>query len=321
MEEVYTQYLPFGKICCTCKEFLLFENFNQSNSTKDGYRKQCQECRRKQDKINREKAKLKPDYVEKCKGSIQCQRCGEWREVKYLRSAKSKGSDCFKCNSEKSKAYLSQPHIKAIYSIRSRAQVLKQGGIPKSDNWKGKTGELNPHWKSGLPICMDCGKGISIRTAKRCKKCAGKSRILEVHQSWIRNLPDCLDCGKKLSAYGTKRCPDCYHAFRTGENHPLWKGGVTSASRKERASKEYREWRNAVLKRDKLACLLCGKLGGKRGKGLHVHHKKEWVNYKELRFEVDNGATLCGDCHEFKAHNGNWYVPPINWDELVKEYG
>lgn len=313
MEEVYTQYLPFGKICCTCKEFLLFENFNQSNSTKDGYRKQCQECRRVKDKEARESAKLRPDYDEKRKGVIQCKRCGGWREVKCLRATKSKGSDCFKCNSEKSKAFRAKPEIKAKYIENGQKQAIASGKILRPERHKLIKATRTPRGKK--PHCKDCNKVISYGCL-RCVKCANKLKTGENNNKWVGGLPKCLDCGKQLSAYETKRCPTCYHLLRRGEKHPNWKGGITSPSKKERAVNETRLWSKNVLRRDKFTCQLCGQVGGK----LNAHHKKEWSNYKELRFDIDNGVTLCKECHLHKAHRGAWRNIPTDWDELVKEY-
>jgi len=56
-----------------------------------------------------------------------------------------------------------------------------------------------------------------------------------------------------------------------------------------------------VFKRDNWICQKCGQKGGK----LHPHHIKHFADYPELRFEVDNGITLCRDCHKTK-HNHNF---------------
>lgn len=61
----------------------------------------------------------------------------------------------------------------------------------------------------------------------------------------------------------------------------------------ERLSKEYREWRFAVLARDNNACVKCNDTNE-----LHAHHIKPFSKHKNLRYNVDNGETLCRRCHE-----------------------
>lgn len=60
----------------------------------------------------------------------------------------------------------------------------------------------------------------------------------------------------------------------------------------DRNSKEVRHWRKAVLKRDEHKCVRCG-----NEDNLEVHHIAQWSDYPELRLEVDNGETLCNNCH------------------------
>lgn len=83
----------------------------------------------------------------------------------------------------------------------------------------------------------------------------------------------------------------------SGENHWNWKGGITPENQKGRNSTEAHKWRKAVFERDNYTCQICGKRGGK----LNAHHKMPWAKYKEYRFDVDNGVTLCEACHK-KVH-------------------
>lgn len=58
---------------------------------------------------------------------------------------------------------------------------------------------------------------------------------------------------------------------------------------------EYKNWRRAVLMRDKSRCVVCGR---GRPARLEVDHIHSWSKHPELRFDVDNGQTLCHSCHK-----------------------
>lgn len=59
-------------------------------------------------------------------------------------------------------------------------------------------------------------------------------------------------------------------------------------------------WRKSVFKRDNYQCTECG-----TKEKLQAHHIDRWIDSPMLRVVVDNGVTLCSDCHK-KAHNGNF---------------
>lgn len=80
-----------------------------------------------------------------------------------------------------------------------------------------------------------------------------------------------------------------------GENHPNYKdGGVGYSERnKDMGRAEYKEWRRLVFVRDDFTCQICQD----KGKRLHAHHIEQWSKNAELRYEVNNGLTLCVECH------------------------
>ena len=80
-----------------------------------------------------------------------------------------------------------------------------------------------------------------------------------------------------------------------GEKHWNWKGGLTDLNHKVRNRIEFRLWREAVFARDNWTCQKCKK----RGVKIHAHHIKSLAQNPELRFALDNGITLCLECHKF----------------------
>lgn len=85
---------------------------------------------------------------------------------------------------------------------------------------------------------------------------------------------------------------DLYTA-KKGKYSANWKGGVSDENHRIRTSKEYREWRAKVFQRDKFTCQICGQVGGE----LNAHHIKHFSKDKANRLNVDNGITLCAECH------------------------
>ena len=98
-----------------------------------------------------------------------------------------------------------------------------------------------------------------------------------------------------------------------GENNPNWKGGKTKLSSKIRSSAEYSFWRMSVFKRDFFTCQHCGAKNKKGEKYIfdadHIYpfskilddfnitSIEEAISCEKL-WDIDNGRTLCRDCHK-----------------------
>ena len=93
-----------------------------------------------------------------------------------------------------------------------------------------------------------------------------------------------------------RQCPKCGLKRRSKENHYKYNPLLTQEEREKRDmfNGEIRKWRDKVYKRDNYTCQSCNKKGGK----INSHHIYSWDKYKEKRFDVDNGITLCEDCHK-----------------------
>ncbi len=56
----------------------------------------------------------------------------------------------------------------------------------------------------------------------------------------------------------------------------------------------YTRWRKAVMLRDGYRCKKCGK----KRLALNAHHIKKWADFPTMRYMVNNGITLCYNCHK-----------------------
>lgn len=127
-----------------------------------------------------------------------------------------------------------------------------------------------------------CGKLIQ-RRSDTCKSCwqVGLTRPYiagEKNHRWIGGKPNCGRCNKEMSLYRptTGICMECKMKNCLG-----------------RTSTRYILWRKEVFDRDGYTCQECGIRGGV----LNADHIKSWAYYPELRFDRNNGRTLCIDCH------------------------
>lgn len=82
--------------------------------------------------------------------------------------------------------------------------------------------------------------------------------------------------------------------FNSGENNLMWNPNLTNEERLlKRNYPEYIEFVKRVLNRDNYICQCCGVHSNK----LEVHHLDGYSWCKEKRLNVDNGISLCNDCH------------------------
>lgn len=142
-------------------------------------------------------------------------------------------------------------------------------------------------------------RGVYIRTEETRKKRSILAKEKGFKPPSRLGIPNSEEQKNKISKAmtGFKRSPENRENMRKsrlGEKSHLWEGGKTSQAMKIRNSLEYRLWRESVFKRDNWTCIWCGKRGGK----LNADHIKPFSLFPELRFAIDNGRTLCLDCHK-----------------------
>lgn len=69
-------------------------------------------------------------------------------------------------------------------------------------------------------------------------------------------------------------------------------------------SPEYKLWRKKVYTRDSHKCQWPNCNSKKR---LNAHHIKTWANFPALRFDTNNGITLCYEHHKMIRGNESYY--------------
>lgn len=96
--------------------------------------------------------------------------------------------------------------------------------------------------------------------------------------------------------------------INAGNKNPAWKGGI--AFRKTNEHKhlcaKYRSWMFAVKKRDGWKCKISNNdCDGK----LEAHHILRWSEYPELRYDINNGITLCHSHHPRRREEEKRLIP------------
>lgn len=186
-----------------------------------------------------------------------------------------------------------------LYKARVGNCVICNSEYRATNDFKGREQKYCSRacWSNRAPklikICLKCNCEILTYDTRQkyCSKvCAGKARI---------GLSLSQDTKLKMSNASKGRIP--VNVFKAGKEHPFWNEDRTD--QRERKTPEYKEWRILVLKRDNYQCQICGERPGK-GKRivLDVDHIKGFAQYPEHRVDINNGRTLCRDCHK-KTHN------------------
>lgn len=121
--------------------------------------------------------------------------------------------------------------------------------------------------------------------------------------SWNKGKSHSEEHKKNLSKNSARRWDTPWNKWKPfgavrWENNPMWKWWITPENQRIRGSLEYSLRRKACFERDNFTCQKCGQNGGY----LHAHHINNFADFHELRLAIDNGITLCKECHK-QFHN------------------
>lgn len=181
----------------------------------------------------------------------------------------------------------------------------------KAANYRGRTATI---------LCANCGR--ETKKAKRfverfeksfcdrncqieyyrqhTEQVSGKNsprwRKITKSCEWCRKTYETWPSTKDETRFCSMECRNNWQSeMMSGENHYNWNGGTTVERSLDMASREYKQWRTAVFERDGYTCQKCG---DRKGGNLRAHHIKSWIEFPEQRHSVENGVTLCENCHK-----------------------
>lgn len=118
---------------------------------------------------------------------------------------------------------------------------------------------------------------------------------------------ECEVCGYKFQSNWSKLkigrgCKQCAYKKRIGAGNPSYNPNLTDEERSMRRlylrGESMIKFREGVFKRDNYTCQICKKRGNK----LNAHHLNGYHWFLEGRYDVNNGVTLCENCHK-KFHD------------------
>lgn len=102
-----------------------------------------------------------------------------------------------------------------------------------------------------------------------------------------------------------------------------WDGFIKTDNEIARKSVLYQEWRKSVFDRDDYTCRCCGNRTCNGNQVvLHAHHIENFHNANDLRFDIDNGISLCDKCHSQRYPDSfhSKYGTRNNTREQLDEY-
>ena len=141
-------------------------------------------------------------------------------------------------------------------------------------------------------ICKSCKTKLKGKPKSQlCISCSKKGKL-----AWNKGLVGFMK-GRKVSLETRQK----QSVSQLGNKNHNWKGGVTSPSQLK--GYKYQDWKQAVTQRDKSTCTICNKFC------MYpiAHHIKHAHEYPELVYSVENGKTLCYDCHMIIHNEVSYY--------------
>lgn len=281
--------------------------------------------------------------------------CGSVRNVnlKNLIAGKSKSCGC-----ERVRIQVESVTKNEVGNVYGKLTVLRRA--PVKDPWGARwecvcecgniAVAVGKHLRNGVTTaCLQCTRKMFCGTNKITRDGERYNRLVILKRSdtnVTKSICQC-DCGNIVErnthdvVTGYSKSCGCHlkelyssleysikaSATFQGIDVSEWNGFLTSENIRSRLTKKYAAWRKEVMERDDYTCQCCG---FKSGMGitmpLNVHHKYSFYKYPEKRTILENGITLCYNCHSqkvigsFHSVYGRYDNTPEQLDEYIATY-
>lgn len=196
---------------------------------------------------------------------------------------------------------------------------FKKGQIPWNKGTKGLTKANSGSFKKGMKVANEkpkiektchCGKIFfvkpSLNRVKSCSRsCASKIRP---HNMKGKNMSE--EAKEKMRVAHQKRL---LQLKNNGLNHWNYLEDRSLLKKQDRRNDSlYKDWRKNVWLRDNFRCKIANPDCSGR---IEAHHILSWSEYPELRYQINNGITLCHAHHPRKRAEEKRLIP--TFQELV----
>lgn len=235
----------------------------------------------------------KKSQVQRCENHFCCKNCKADFKIKetYKKLSDLVGMDF--------KDFLYEKYVNELMTVRQISLLLYEN-VKKTAivlDWLHKYDIPIRHGSEAIKVQWinndERRKKTSERAKKNLKNEESKKRALEAMSDPEYKLKmSLLKRGSKNPMYGKR-----------GSKHHNYNPNLTDEERKiKRNTLEDKAFRLNVFERDNFTCRKCG---DNHGGNLQAHHILNHWKYKDLRYDVNNGITLCKKCHtEFHKEFG-----------------
>jgi hypothetical protein len=204
-------------------------------------------------------------------GEVSCEFCKKIFYPKYKKTKFCSRGCSSKVNGYQNGHKLSQTAIKKM----SETKLTRLG-------YKNKTS-----------ICKNCKQDFEFKESKK-------------KDDRVFCSKKCLyDYGGRMGILASEETKKKIGEAHIGDKNWSWRGGISKLRKRQFSQVKHREWRKSVFERDNFTCQECKIVGSY----LEAHHIKPFAYFPDLRYDIDNGITLCKSCHSketIKERKVNW---------------